>query len=63
MTTTKPNLSDIAKREMDKVFVLRLRNERLARELQSRPLRLRDLLKTKSKPQSASKSKPQQVVQ
>lgn len=47
MTTTKAELSAIAKREMDKVFALRRRNEQLARDLQARPLRLRDVFLSK----------------
>jgi hypothetical protein len=47
MATTKAELSAIAKREMDKVFALRRRNEQLARDLQARPLRLRDVFLSK----------------
>lgn len=57
MTITKADLSAVAKREMDKVFALRRRNEQLARELQARPLRLRDILIAKRQPNVPTKSR------
>lgn len=59
MTIPKANLNDLAKREMYKLFAMRVRNEELARALESRPLKLRDVLAARrdvKKPTSARAS-------